>query len=248
MKKLLLITLFLTQSLFAIVSIVPIEIGENVGLHSKIGLSLQTQRGNTDKDNYKGSAKVTYDSNTTYVTSLEFSAAYGETNNKEDTNKAYVHFRYVYALSEKALRAELFLQTQEDKFKAIEYRRLLGLGLRLKLGKFIKNGSGYIGVGAFYENIHYLEDTNNNKNIVLNNYLAYSIKFSKETTLAYRLDFQPIYNEFKDYILIQKLRLNVKLYENLSLQVTMIHDVDSNPAEGIDKNDFTQTTGFIYSF
>jgi putative salt-induced outer membrane protein YdiY len=117
----------------------------------------------------------------------------------------------------------------------------------MKVGTIIQNGSGYIGLGAFYENVKYLDDLQD-KNLVLNNYMTYEIKFTKETTLAYRLDFQPVYNEFDDYILIQKLSLNVALYEGLSLQVTMAQDVDSHPAEGVDKNNFTQVTGLVYKF
>lgn len=247
MKTLLFFTLFFAQALYGIVSISPVEIGADAGFHTKVGLSLETVRGNTHKDNYKGSAKFIYDNNATYVTFLEFSGQYGKTNHIEDTNNAYAHFRYVYALTPEFIRVEFFLQTQEDKFKEIEYRRLAGVGFRFKFLTFLENGEGYFGIGGFYESINYLEN-NDIKNFVLNNYITYNYMFSEGKNLAYRLDFQPTSSDFSDYILIQKLELTIQLYEKLSLVVQMTHDVDSAPVDGVAKDNFSQTTGLIYEF
>lgn len=247
MKKLLLLTLFLSQALYAIVSITPVEIGKNAGWHTKVGVSLETVRGNTDKDNYKGSCKVTYDNNETFVSFIEVTGTYGETNGVEDTKKAYLHYRYIYAISPKKLRAELFLQAQFDKFKEIESRKLAGLGFRLKLYKFLEKGEGYIGLGSFYEEIKYLQSSDL-RNFVLSDYITYKVDFAKDKTLTYRLDFQHVYNNIDDYLLIQKLALKIKLDKRLSLVIDMIHDVDSAPVDGVAKNNFTQTTGLVYSF
>jgi len=247
MKRLLLFTLFVSQALHAIVSITPVEIGANAGWHTKVGVSLETARGNTHKDNYKGSYKLTYDNNETYVSFVEITGSYGKTNYIEDTNNAYMHFRYIYALSPKKLRAEFFLQGQEDKFKEINSRKLAGLGFRLKIRKFFDKGEGYIGLGAFYEEINYIESTDI-QGIVLNNYVTYKVDFAEDKTLTYRLDFQPVYNDLGDYLLIQKLALKIKLDERLSLVIDMTHDVDSAPVDGVSKNNFSQTTGLIYSF
>jgi len=239
---------FMASSLFGLVSITPVEIGENAGFHTKIGLSLQTQRGNTDKDDYRGEAKFLYDNNISYVTFIEFSGEYGKTNSIEDTNNIYIHYRYIHTLMSEVLRGEFFLQTQEDKFKEIEYRRLAGLGLRIKMDKFIHYGTGYIGIGAFFEDKKYLNESESQKYIVLNNYIAYSIAFSENTTLAYRLDYQPVIDDFANYVVVQKLSFVTKINEKLDLTISMVYDVASIPAEGVDKNNFSQITGFVYSF
>jgi len=248
MKKLLLISIFLIESAFALVSITPVEIGENVGFHTKVALSLETKRGTTDKDNYKGSIKVSYDSNSTYVTFIETSAEYGETNEKEDTNKAYLHYRYIHQITPKTIRGEIFLQTQQDKFKEIQSRNLVGFGIRFMLPQLSTNSKGYLGIGGFYEYIDYLSDDLSQESFVLNNYLAYEIDLTDKTALKYRLDFQPVIDNFNNYILIHSLVLDTKIYDELSLNISIVHDVDSEPADGVQSNNFSQVTSLVYEF
>jgi len=79
MKTLITLLIISTQALFAITSVAPVEIGDDVGLHTKVEVSLETKRGNTDKDNYKASLRVTYDSNASYAMWAEVSGEYGQT-------------------------------------------------------------------------------------------------------------------------------------------------------------------------
>ncbi len=243
--------LAITTQLLAVVSIKPVEIGDNAGFSGGVELGLDTKRGNTHKDAYKASANLNYDNNSSYVTWLRISGEYGEANEVEDTNKMYAHLRYIHKISEDTLRYEIFLQAQEDKFKALNYRGVGGLGLRAKIFNTPIGGKGYFGLGAMYEEISYIEPLldSDESNVRINSYLAYSLKFSKNSSLAYTLYYQPMVDKFEDYVLTNDLELILEIYQKLYLKFSLSYDIDSRPPNGIeDKYDLSQSTTFLYEF
>ena len=251
MKSLILITLITTQYLFAIVSIAPVEIGEKAGLSATVETGLETKRGNTDKDSYKASVRVTYDEATDYVVWAELSGEYGKSNGVEDTNEAFAHLRYIHALTDdENLRYELFAQLESDKFRQINSRVLGGAGLRYRVFNSAQKGKGYFGFGAFHESIRYespLIDPNED-NDRLNSYLAYSVDFGDSSKFSYSLYYQPKINNFGDYIQTNKLELKFKLYKELFLKFNASWNVDTKPPVGVEKSDFTQRTTFVFNF
>jgi len=240
-----LIVLVLTQSLFAIISISPVEIGDNAGLHTKAKISLNTKRGSADVDNYSTSLKVTYDNNISYVMWVEVSYDYGEVNKEENTNKLYLHTRYIREITNNSLRFEIFIQQEIDKFKSIDYRSLAGVGLRYKL---LDNTKSYVGVGGFSENITYTSSDSDEKNIRLNSYFAYKMEFDKDFTLSYTLYYQPKVNNFNDYVTTSAFEFLFPIREHLSLEIKIDYDIDSKPPSGVNKDNFSQTTSFIFSY
>ena len=248
MKKILLSSLVVSQSLFAIVSITPIDIGEQVGVHGNIAGSLETKRGNTEKDSYKASTKIVYDNNSTGVTWGEINGEYGKTNNQTDTNNIYLHIRHIHALNAKTLRAEGFVQVQSDRFKQIRRRSLLGADLRYKL-EFLKNAKGYIAGGLMGEKIDYISTVDSDENnIRVSSYLSYSIDLTKDAQLSALVYYQPKVDDFNDYINTNKVTLELKVYKELYLNFGISYDIDSKPPVGVKSNDFTQNTSFIYKF
>jgi len=248
MKTLILLLLITSQSLFALISIVPVEISQNAGVHGELSASLETKRGNTDKDNYKFGARVVYDYNNSFVTWGEISAEYGESSGVQDTNKAFIHLRHIHAITKEDIRLELFLQTQEDKFKSIERRFVGGAGLRFKLFEVFKDGKGYFGAGGFHEYIRYISQDPTEKNLRINTYFAYTVGLGEDSTLSYSLFFQPKIDNIKDYTKAHKLNLQLHIYKALYLNLQLSYDVDTRPATGIEKYDFYQETAFILKF
>ncbi|MEA3370593.1 MAG: DUF481 domain-containing protein [Campylobacterota bacterium] len=248
MKKLILLLLIFTQQLFALVSIVPVEIGENPGFHGKTALSLETKRGNTHKDNYKLAIRFDYDDKRNYHTWIEMSGEYGESNYVKDTSKLYLHLRHIQAIGYKNVHAEGFTQTQNDEFKLIKRRYVLGGGLRFKIFEIFDEGKGYFGAGGFYENIQYTSIDPREHNFRLNSYFAYTIKLGDDSDLSYTAFYQPKINEFSDYVSAQKLELKLHVYKRLFLNFQLAYDVDHNPPIGVEKYDFTQTTSFVFDF
>jgi len=250
MKFLLLITLITIQHLFALVTIAPVEIGDKPGFSSTAEAALETKRGNTDTDSYKASARVTYDSNADYVSWAEISGAYGKANGEENTNKLFLHARYIHALTQEIVRGETFLQLEKDEFKSIKSRALGGIGARFKLHGIVQNSRGYLGIGTFYEDIVYNNPLINpaEENIRANAYFAYSINLNTDSSLAYTLYYQPKINDLSDNVQSHEVELKLNIYKNLFLKFSLSYNTDSEPAVGVEKYDFTQNTSFVFNF
>jgi putative salt-induced outer membrane protein YdiY len=251
MKKILLIGILTTQYLFALVSISPVELGKKPGLSGSFEAGLETKRGNTDKDNYKASVKINYDNNESYVIWGEFSGEYGESNYAKDTNKAFSHLRYIHSLTnDENLRYELFAQLESDEFRQINSRTLGGAGLRYRVFNSPKNGKGFLGLGGFYENIEYknplIDPSEDNARI--NSYLAYSIDYTELSTFSYVVYYQPKVDDYDDYIFSNQLELKINIIKTLFLKINVSWNEDSAPPVGVEKNDFTQTTTFVFDF
>ncbi len=248
MKSILILLIITTQTLFGLISIAPVEIGEKPGIHGKVSTSLQTRRGSTKKENYKAALRIAYDNNSTHVTWTELSAEYGETNNVENTNRLYMHIRHIYALTQEALRGELLAQLQRDKFKLIRERAIAGAGVRAKAFELLESSKGYLGVGGFYESINYTSDDKTENQVRINSYFTYTAGFNKDSSLSYTLYYQPIADDFNDYIQSHKFQLKLHVFKELSLNFRLSYDVDSKPPVGINKYDFYQETSFVFEF
>lgn len=250
MKTLILTTLITTQSLFALVSIVPVEIGKKPGFSNKVEGSLETTRGNTDSDSYKLAARTTYDNGIDYLSWAEVSGAYAKANGKENTNKLFAHTRYMHTITDKTVIAEMFLQLQKDEYKRINNRMLGGGGIRLELFDLLQKGKGYFGIGGFYENINYANSAVNHSenNLRVNSYFAYAIELNKTSSIAYTLYYQPKASDFSDNIQSHELELKLGIYSDLFLKFSISYDRDSRPPIGARDYDFTQNTSFVYNF
>lgn len=251
MKKILLIGILTTQYLFGLVSIVPVEIGAKPGISAKAEVGLETKRGNTEKDNYKASIRVTYDNNVSYAVWGEFSGEYGESNYVKDTNKAFSHLRYIHSLSDNQdLRYELFGQLESDEFKQINSRLLGGAGLRYRVFNSADSGKGFFGLGGFFEDIDYKDSSidPSEDNVRINSYLAYSISVADMSTFSYVLYYQPKVDDFADYALSNELELKLNIIKKLFLKFNVSWTRDAQPATNAEKDDFTQTTTFLFNF
>jgi len=251
MKKIILIAIITTQYLFALVSIAPVELGEKAGLSTKVEAGLETKRGNTNRDSYNASLRVTYNDSSNYLVWGELSGEYGKSNGVEDTNKAFSHLRYIHSLTDNEnLRYELFAQLESDDFRQINSRILGGAGLRYKIFNSNEMGKSFLGLGGFYEGIRYTDTLldPSEDNTRLNSYLAYTISFSNKSTFSCTLYYQPKLNDFQDYVQSSQLELKLNVFKELFLKFNTSWNVDSNPPSGVKKSDFTQRTSFVFNF
>jgi hypothetical protein len=250
MKTPILITLLTAQSLFALVSIIPVEIGKEIGLSNIAEASLETTRGNTDTDSYKASYRTTYDDGENFVTWAEASGAYGKANGDENTNKVFAHARYIHAITPELVRAEVFTQYQNDMFMNIKNKISYGTGARFKVLDFEHDARGYIGLGLFHETISYRNPQINpsERNTRLNSYFSYSIDLNDKTSLAYALYFQPKVNDITDNIQSHEIELKVNIYRDMFLKFNIAYTMDSEPPVNIKRYDLTQNTSFVFKF
>ena len=250
MLKLLFLLFFTPSLLLAVLEIKPVEIGENPGFSGSLGLSLETRRGNTVKDVYKGDIKITYDNNKSAATWVQFTKYYAEANHQEYINRGTAHIRHVHDLREDFLCFEVFAQSQQDKFKSINDRVLGGVGLRWRENIGDHYGKIYLGLGAYAEYLNYLDEsldpTEHNKR--LSSYIAYNIPFNDSSSLTYIGYFQPILDRFEDHYISQQLELKVLIYKQLYLSFKIEYDIDTIPATDREKEDFSQVTTFLLKF
>ena len=170
---------------------------------------------------------------------------YGKSTGIEDVNDGHLHFRYTRKLS-KSLYAELFQQTEFDKFQDLNARYLLGLGLRQRLFEKTKH-SFFLGTGLFYEKEE-LQDSANQDNPRANLYLSYVFSKPDEYSASVVTYFQPNTENFAD----QRVRLNLGLEtyfgENFVQQWEYSLARDSRPPAGVQRTDSKVTASIGISY
>ena len=232
----------------AVITIVPVELGKKPGVSGTLQGSAERKRGNTETKYYNAGIKLQYDNNESYVIWSDFIGSYGEANGEENTNKTYAHIRYVHTLYEKSINWETFIQSETNKFTKIKEKYLAGGGLRYNfLGS--EYGNLFFGAGGFQEHISYTTSIDSiENNLRLNTYAAYELTFGEDSTLAYVAYYQPNVEDFSDYIMSQAAGLKVHVYKKLFIRFMIFYDYDSKPAIGVEKDDYTQKTSFIWEF
>ncbi len=246
--RLLLSFLLNISFVYAIVTVAPVEIGNNPGFSGKFSASLQTKRGNTEKDEYSAGLRIQYDSNTTYLFWGDITGSYGEVSGDTNTNKFYTHLRYLHKLNDDTFIAEAYIQSEGNEFTKVKHRRLAGGGVRYKFsdstfGKF------YLGFGTFYESIEYTTDFDPNESTFrINNYISYTKEFNNKSKIAYVGYYQPSIEDFEDAVISNGLEIKVNVIEKIYITLQIYYDIDTTPAVGVKEADFTQKTLFIWEF
>ena len=236
--------------LLAVINISPNEVGLRPGLSGNIQAAVNNQRGNTDKDEYDFSAKVNYDNNSSYVTWLAFSYAYGQAAGVENENKAYLHYRFIHTLYSKDWNWEFFAQNQGDDFRQIQRRLLGGAGVRWRFINGDTFGRIYLGLGAYYEYVNYTDPIIDPKehNSRLNAYLSYTKKFGADARVSLATYYQPKFDDWKDHYLLSTASLLFYVYGSIYIKASLTYAYDTIPAVNVQKEDMQQITSIGWKF
>lgn len=251
MRHLLFLPYFVSTSLFGVVSIAPVDIGSKVGFSGNISGLLSSKSGNTEKNEYALGLRLQYDHGSDYLAWGTFTYNYGESKGSANEDKTYGHIRYIHALTDtKEFTSELFVQSEQDRFKDIKERSLAGAGVRWRFFNSDTWGKGYTGGGAFIEKIGYTDPSISAKeeNNRFNLYLAYKKSFMHTSSLNYLGYYQPKIDDASDFVSTQTLELIVPIYGNLGLNMSAKYTFDSRPPIGIKKNDSAYTTSLQWEF
>lgn len=243
--------LFLSTSLFGLVTIAPVDIGSKPGLSGNVSGSLSSKSGNTQKDEYSMGLRAQYDQGNDYVAWGALTYDYGKSNGTKNEDKLYAHLRYIHAIDDpKTWTSEFFVQTERDKFKDINERSLIGAGLRWRFLNSEEWGKAYAGLGAMLERIDYTHPqiNPNENNSRLNSYLAWTQTFANSTKLSFLGYIQPKFSDTSDYVTLETLELIVPIYGKLNLTLTAKYGYDSCPAVNVKKADSAYVTSLLWSF
>lgn len=232
-----------TSLAFGVVSIEPVEVQEEANRSFEQGLSFGTKSGNVEELNLKLASSLK-EYHKGYVNTLFLTYEYKEVNSVKNTNALLVHLRHIHALRPKKLDVELFTQLEKDDFRKITSKTLLGSNIRYKFRN--KKLDAFVGVGLFQA---WLNEADQHTSFsALNSYVALSYPFSQTTSLTYKLYFQPRLKQMDDYNIYQKAQLQLKMTNQLTLLVEILHTFDSKPSASIKQSDIVQTTGLSYRF
>lgn len=250
MPRFCLISVLFSTSLFALVSIAPVDIGSKPGFSGNISGSLSSKSGNTQKDNYSLGLRTQYDQGTDYLVWGILTYNYGTANDAKNEDKAYAHLRYIHSLRRDDLYSELFLQTEQDAFRDIKTRSLAGAGVRWRFLDSDNWGKGYIGMGGLVEKIEYSHPQINpsENNTRVNSYIAFTKNFMVTSKLSYVGHYQPKFVDASDFVSLQTVELNIPIYQNLGLSITARYAYDSLPPIGIEKKDTAYVTNLMWEF
>ncbi len=232
----------------AIISISPVVIDTKPGFSGKAQGLLQTNRGNTNSDNYGGGLRIKYDNGKQYVIWSEFNINYASASGKTNADNTFLHTRYIHVLISKKIDWEIFIQSQTNQFTDIKQRILEGGDIRWHF-KNQKVGNLFIGTGGFYEHISYttpINPTENNIRFVF--YISYIKTLNKISKFSYIGYYEPKVNKLSDHLISNIIQFKMNIYKHLFLSFEIKYNIDSAPAVGVKKDDFTQTTSFIYHF
>lgn len=251
MRSFILLSCVISTSLFALVSIAPVDIGSTPGFSGNVSGSLSSKSGNTDKNEYSLGMRLQYDQGSDYLAWGTFTYDYGESKGTKNEDKTYGHLRYIHALDgHPDWTWELFLQSEQDKFKDINSRSLAGAGMRWRFLNSDEWGKGYAGIGGFFEKIDYSHTqlNPNEENSRFNGYVAYTKSFATASKLNYIGYYQPKVSETTDYVSSQTLELILPINGPLNLSLTAKYLYDSRPAVGVEKKDTAYMTSLVWKF
>jgi len=244
----------------AIVNIENIRVEEpKDGISSQINIGINGDRGNTDKISAAAAAKLNWRQQRR-SSFLVYSQEYGKSNDIKDTDKSFLHLRYIKD-NLGITATEIFTQYQDDEFKRLSGRVLVGAGLRFVLSQAQKGkrqSANIFGLGAFRSNEDYNDSVisgDRSENAWRANfYWVYKTRLNAQLKLANTIYLQPDVSEFDDVRLFDQFALQIKMTEKLSLQLNLDISHDSKPptlstaGQSLDKTDISYSTSFVYNF
>lgn len=146
-------------------------------------------------------------------------------------NTWFLHLRYNQKLSN-LFRFEAFLQSQNNQLLAINSRNLLGVGLRFKLvsKELVRL---YLGNAYMYEEEKSDAFSTKEYNHRNSTYLSISATIAESNvSITNTVYFQPLYKDFKDYRILEQLKIDVPLSKVLSLYTLLDYYHDNITPSG----------------
>ncbi len=202
--------------------------------------------GNTDNSAWHlGSNLIWHRSR--YINLFILGYDYGESNNKRNLNKTFIHTRHIHQYNS-TLDWELFGQLEQNEFTRLSRRELLGGGIRIPVMT-----NGHLGIGAFYfaewlDKADFTTDKLNEDGFRFNAYWSGDYKFNDATLFESRLYYQPKIDESNDYKVLFNGSIKVNISKNLGLKLSVNIVHDNRPPQNIEKTDFNYRSGIEYNF
>lgn len=219
---------------------------DSTGWLGNIGSNFLYQKNAIEIINLSANAHVEYKSKKSlYLFLANYNLLKG--NRATLNNNVFLHLRYNYKVN-KWLRWELFGQLQENRITGIKQRWLAGTGPRFKL---LSNDTValYTATAAMYE---YEEEQTvpiiYHRDVRSSTYVSFDYKFSKNAELIATVFYQPLFNDFADFRILNEIGIKFKLIKHFSFGTNWYYLYDSRPAASTPKLNLSISNGIEYDF
>jgi len=219
------------------------------GLTGSLNLSISGESGNQDTLTASGGLRADYVRDTRQWISVA-SRRYGTSSGEVDTDESFVHLRRVSKLdSQRAWEA--FLQGEQNPFRLLQWRGLLGAGLRFGPYEHTEPGTRhYLGLGSFmeWERRELPEGSVHTETLRGNFYWNFRHQTEEGTRLSQTLYLQPALDDWDDHRVMSQLGLTTPVTRRVDVQAGVVLRYDSQPPGDIERLDVSYEFGLRWRF
>ena len=155
------------------------------------------------------------------------------------------HFRYNYQLS-KTYIWELFVQGQKNSISKIDFRGLVGTGIRIKLSENEKY-KYFLGSTLMFE--HEIQTDRMVYDLWRwSNYFSLSINPKDNFSFVSTTYYQPAFENFGDYRISSQNNFITKITKSFAFNTGFNLNYDNRPIAGVPKLQYHLVSGIVYNF
>lgn len=224
--------------------------GDSLGITGAATVSVTLSSGNTETQRGDLGLRLDWLRNGT-ESFMVVSGDFDWTGGKRVSNRGLAHVRHIIGRSTR-LSPEAFAQINYDKSRNLDFRGLVGAGLRVRVYSGVR-GRASLGAAWMYEHekldlptgsIHAVETDHHR----LSSFLTVSLTPREGVALASTTYAQPRFDAFDDIRVLSQSRLSVQVLGPLTLDVTFDLSYDADPPDDTESLDTYLRTGIGIRF
>lgn len=238
--------LVISPNSFGIVNVEDMRVRKKEnGFSGQLDLDIDLKSGNSNLQRYGVGTRLQWikGKRTNFVV---LNHAYGESGGVRDVNKSFLHGRHVVQRNAR-WAWESFAQLEQNEFRRLSFRGLVGGGVRRTLREKADRGAMYLGLGGFYSSER-LDDNTVTNLFRVSTYFVAKHSFSPTTHFVSTTYFQPATSDFGDYRVLEDMAFDVAINKHVSLKLSLQISHDSQPPAGVQPTDTGFSTGIDYRF
>ena len=218
---------------------------ENLGFNGTAGIDFKGTDGNTKNSAWKVDSSF-YWRKSDYINFVLMGYDYGKSKDTVNMDKSFIHARHIRKTDTFA-DWEMFTQLEKNEFTRLSSRGLVGTGMRMSAGD-----NSFVGLGGLYFDERLNQSADNidedDDGFRVNAYWNGNYKYNDHTSFKTQLYYQPKVDEFSDFRVLFESSLKVNITDRLAVKFSLDIVHDNKPPQGIEKTDYSYSSGFVYSF
>lgn len=222
---------------------------EATGTTFEARFGLVGRRGNTDGLEANGGFLIGF-SHGPSLAYLNASGNYAEYDGERQVAKSFAHLRYNYRLCPR-VAAEAFAQIENDEFRRLLARELLGIGPRFTLISSALVRLNY-GTSVMFEWTQRDDavpvSSRNVENVRWNNYIALTLVVQERITLTETAYYQPRFDDFGDFWFLNVTSARFQVTDVLASRIDFTLRREAEVPTGVDAVDIELSSSLELTF